>query len=130
MEDTEEQHKAALRQTLTEWVDKYPEDFFCPPDHEDLLALQEFVKKYVPSSAMERKVQSRLKDLHSKKSDKFFEPKSWINEYSRDQMKIGLQFEDIDNKHFALQLTWMDMVSWVFWKHDDDDYCFFLLFTV
>ena len=25
-------------------------------------------------------------------------------------MKIALQFEDIDNKHFALQLTWMDMV--------------------
>ncbi|XP_022656931.1 ral guanine nucleotide dissociation stimulator-like 1 isoform X1 [Varroa jacobsoni] len=109
LEDTEEGHKIALRQTLAEWVDKYPEDFFSPPDHEELLALQEFVKKYAPSSIIERKVQGRLKELRSKKGGKFFEPKSWINEYSRDQMKIGLQFEDIDNKHFALQLTWMDM---------------------
>ncbi|OQR76528.1 ral guanine nucleotide dissociation stimulator 1-like, partial [Tropilaelaps mercedesae] len=109
MEDTEKEHQNALRQTLAEWIDKYPEDFFSPPDHKDLLALQEFVKKYMPSSAIECKVQGRLKELRSKKGGKFFEPKSWINEYSRDQMKVGLQFEDIDNKHFALQLTWMDM---------------------
>ncbi|XP_028966756.1 ral guanine nucleotide dissociation stimulator [Galendromus occidentalis] len=108
-EDTERGHLSALLQTLSEWIDKYPEDFFAPPDHDDLLELQRFVNLWAPSSSVERKIQSRVKEFRAKKSARFFEPKSWINEYSRDQMKIALQFEDIDNKHFALQLTWMDM---------------------
>lgn len=111
-----EQHKKTLVSVLHVWMDGYPEDW----DLDNLQRIFAFTSKRLPNSDLHRKVLFRL-DQYKRKPSK----KLWSDDYCDQYRNLCLtqvfreppphytnlyRFPDIDVKHFAEQLTRMDMV--------------------
>ncbi|XP_075212927.1 ral guanine nucleotide dissociation stimulator-like isoform X2 [Lycorma delicatula] len=114
-ESVTEQHRKTLVLALHVWLDSYPEDFRDSPLHTTLHQLLYFTQTHLPDSELQLKVKHRL--------DRFTRDDQMLDSCSlftvRDN-NICLQingthaappynFPDVPERHFAEQLTRMDM---------------------
>lgn len=126
-------HQNSLVSALHVWLDGYPEDW----DVTNLKNLIVFTSRMLPSSEVHLKAVTRLERLESRlQMLNEMTPPSWgsspedldlldqmggmcLNPAFRiPQLHIlnSYRFPHISVKHFAEQLTRMDMVSWDLWK--------------
>ncbi|XP_023722934.1 ral guanine nucleotide dissociation stimulator-like 1 isoform X3 [Cryptotermes secundus] len=116
-----EQHRKTLVLALHVWLDSYPEDFRSPPTHPTLHQLLYFCHQHLPESELEMKVRHRL-DRFSKEDQMFdsclmypnsglpnFSHPALANGYSAIAVPLPYVFPDVPERHFAEQLTRMDM---------------------
>ncbi|KAK6618978.1 hypothetical protein RUM44_003359 [Polyplax serrata] len=109
-----QQHKKTLMLALRVWLDSYPEDFREPMVHSNLHKLLEFTQQYLPGSELEAKIKHRL--------DRFVRDDQFVDSgflYTNNfvihangastSQGITYRFPDVPEKHFAEQLTRMDM---------------------
>ncbi|KAK7866628.1 hypothetical protein R5R35_011535 [Gryllus longicercus] len=114
-EDVMGQHRKTLVLALHVWLDSYPEDFRDPPTHPTLHQLLYFCQQHLPESELEVKVRHRLDRFNREDqlldscadyptSSLYFHP-AIANGNSSQQY----HFPDVPERHFAEQLTRMDM---------------------
>ncbi|XP_067002658.2 ral guanine nucleotide dissociation stimulator-like 1 [Anabrus simplex] len=110
-----EQHRKTLILALHVWLDSYPEDFRDPPTHPTLHQLLYFCQQHLPESELEVKVRHRLDRFNREDQlldsctdyptgSLYFHPA--IANGNSPQL---YHFPDVPERHFAEQLTRMDM---------------------
>lgn len=108
--------RRTLISALHVWLDSYPEDFRDPPNHPALCQLLNFCEDHLPATELEAKVRHRL---HRYSQEANCEPilappaafamrTMPVAEYSR-----LYKLPDVPVRHFAEQLTRMDVVGFV-----------------
>nr|CAD7451894.1 unnamed protein product [Timema tahoe] len=110
-----EQHRKTLVLALHVWLDSYPEDFRDSPTHPTLHQLLYFCQQHLPESELEVKVRHRLERFN--REDQLLDT---CMMYPGHSLKIHpaavngnspqqYLFPDVPERHFAEQLTRMDM---------------------
>ncbi|XP_054282718.1 ral guanine nucleotide dissociation stimulator-like 1 isoform X2 [Macrosteles quadrilineatus] len=107
-----DQHRKTLVLALHVWLDSYPEDFRDPPLHATLHQLLHFTQAHLPESELQHKVRHRLerfiREDEMLESCPLFTPDS-LYLHSNGTHAPPYSFPDIPERHFAEQLTRMDM---------------------
>lgn len=104
--ETKQQIKSTFEKVLLVWLDMYPEDFYEPPQFLSLLQIKEFAEKYIPGSVMELRAKHRL--IKYQRNDIYPLLSSEDQHKLKCLMQSNLNFLDIPEKEFALQLTYTD----------------------
>ncbi|CAB3361819.1 Hypothetical predicted protein [Cloeon dipterum] len=116
-----QQHVKTLILALHVWLDTYPEDFVDPPKFPALQRLDEFCKENVPESELAIRVRHRLEKLLQDVGERSarvptavpVDNGDTVHEVVVDATKVTdlseYKFPNINEVHFAEQLTCMDM---------------------
>uniref|UniRef100_A0A1B6C8Z3 Ral guanine nucleotide dissociation stimulator-like 1 n=1 Tax=Clastoptera arizonana TaxID=38151 RepID=A0A1B6C8Z3_9HEMI len=107
-----DQHRKTLVLALHVWLDSYPEDFRDPPLHATLHQLLFFTQTHLPDSELQLKVRHRLERFT--RDDQMLDSCSLFPNDSLCVLMNGshappYSFPDVPERHFAEQLTRMDM---------------------
>ncbi|XP_039281395.1 LOW QUALITY PROTEIN: ral guanine nucleotide dissociation stimulator-like 1 [Nilaparvata lugens] len=111
-ESVTEQHRKTLVLALHVWLDSYPEDFRDPPLHTTLYQLLYFAQTHLPESELQLKVKHKL-DRFTRDDQMFdncslFPAEALCNQLNGSH-NVPYNFPDVPERHFAEQLTRMDM---------------------
>ncbi|RZF31864.1 hypothetical protein LSTR_LSTR009511 [Laodelphax striatellus] len=110
-ESVTEQHRKTLVLALHVWLDSYPEDFRDPPLHTTLYQLLYFAQTHLPESELQLKVKHKLDRFT--RDDQMFDNCSLFPAEALNQLNgshnVPYNFPDVPERHFAEQLTRMDM---------------------
>jgi ral guanine nucleotide dissociation stimulator-like 1 len=110
--DQHEQHRKTLISALHVWLDSYPEDFKDPPNHTALTHLLHFCEEFLPATELHAKVQHRL-DRYSREAQAdplLVPPPAFALRAAAAGWRV-YKLPDVPVRHFAEQLTRMDVVS-------------------
>lgn len=107
-----DQHRKTLILALHVWLDSYPEDFRDPPLHATLHQLLYFMQTHLPESELQLKVKHRLdrftRDDQMLDTCTYFQPENVCLQMNGSHAP-PYSFPDVPERHFAEQLTRMDM---------------------
>lgn len=107
-----DQHRKTLILALHVWLDSYPEDFRDPPLHATLHQLLYFTQTHLPESELQLKVKHRLdrftRDDQMLDTCAYFQPENVCLQMNGSHPP-PYSFPDVPERHFAEQLTRMDM---------------------
>lgn len=113
-----------LISALHVWLDSYPEDFRDPPNHLALRQLLHFCEEYLPSTELDAKVRHRI-ERYSREAhiDPLLAPPPAFAMRSVAAGWRVYKLPDVPVRHFAEQLTRMDVVSNFFLYNTKLIYC-------